>query len=131
MLFIRVRPGDTIELLSAEPIGSFEGASVRFYLSRPVIQETGERVIGEKLEALEGAEATAAVPTDSPENTVGIVGELVANRPGRFEVTSIRLRYRINGGPEQVGEGTDVILTVCADDPAPTDCPEASPGTGG
>ena len=127
LLFIRVRPGDTITLLDAEGVGSLEGASVTFYISRPVIHDTGEHVIGEQVETLEGAQVTAAVATDSPDNTVGIVGELIAARPGRYEVTAIRLRYRINGGEERTGEGTDVVWTVCADDPAPADCPEASP----
>jgi hypothetical protein len=125
VLFIRVRPGDMIELLDAQAIGSLEGATVTFYLSRPVIHDTGEHVIGEQVEALRGAQVKAAVATDSPDNTVGIVGELVAQRPGRYAVTSLRLRYRINGGEERSGEGIDVVWTVCADDPAPDDCPEA------
>jgi len=127
IVFIQVRPGDTIDLLSAEPVGAFDGATVRLFLSRPVIHANGEHVIGEVVEPLEGARVTSAVPTDSPDNNVGIVGELVAQRPGRYEVTSVRLRYRLNGGPERVGEGIDVLWTVCADDPAPADCAEASP----
>ena len=65
-----------------------------------------------------------------PENTVGIVAELTADRPGSYTLTSIRLRYRLNGGPEQVREGIDVVWTVCADEPAPASCSEASPATG-
>lgn len=127
IVFIQVRPGDTIELLSAEPIGALDGATVKLFLSRPVIHATGEHVIGEKVERLEGARVTSAVPTDSPDNNVGIVGELTAQRPGRYAVTSVRLRYRLNGGMERVSEGIDVLWTVCADDPAPADCQDASP----
>ena len=39
-------------------------------------------------------------------------------------IENVRLRYRLNGGPERVGEGIDVVWTVCADDPAPADCPD-------
>jgi hypothetical protein len=133
LIFMEVRPGDTIELLGAEPIGSTDGATIRFLLSRPVVEANGDMVIGEVFEAFEGAEVTApaspvAAPTspgaDRYLNTVGLVAELTAHRPGRFEVTSMRLRYRLNGGGEQVGEGIEVVWTVCADDPAPADCPE-------
>jgi hypothetical protein len=124
VLFIRVRPGDTIDLLEASATGDLDGANVRFQLSRPVQHANGDHVIGEQMETLEGARVTAAVPTDSPDNTVGIVAELVAPAPGRYRVDSIRLKYRINGGPEQVGDGTDVVWTVCVDDPKPADCPE-------
>jgi len=123
--YVRMQPGDEIEFLGAEPIGVAQGASVRFLLSRPVIHDTGESVIGEDVEPLEHATATAAVASDSPDNTIGIVGELVADRPGRYEVTNVRLRYRLNGGPERVTEGIDTVWTVCAaDDPEPAidDC---------
>ena len=54
---------------------------------------------------------------------------LVADRPGRYELTNVRLRYRVNGGPERVGDGIDVVWTVCADDPKPAvdDCQEEEP----
>lgn len=127
LIFMEVRPGDRIELLGAEAIGSTDGATIRFLLSRPVLQANGDKVIGEAFEPFEGAEVTAASApplADRYLNTVGLVAELTAQRPGRFEVTSMRLRYRLNGGGEQVGEGIDVVWTVCADDPAPADCPE-------
>jgi hypothetical protein len=44
---------------------------------------------------------------------------------GAFLVEDLRLRYRLNGGPERTGQAIDVLWTVCADDPAPADCPEA------
>lgn len=127
LIFMEVRPGDRIELLGAEPIGSVDGATVRFLLSRPVVHADGDKVIGEVFEAFEGTEVTAASASPGADrylNTVGLAAELTAQRPGRFEVTSMRLRYRLNGGDEQVGEGIDVVWTVCADDPAPADCPE-------
>jgi hypothetical protein len=125
LIAMAIRPGDRIELLGAEAIGSFEGASVRLLMSRAVLDASGDRVIGEEVEELVGAEFTAAPASsefDAYMNTIGIVGELTAQRPGRFEVTSVRLRYRLNGGEERVGEGIDVVWTVCADEPAPADC---------
>jgi hypothetical protein len=127
LIFLEVRSSDRIELLGAEPIGSIDGASVRFLLSRPVVHDDGDKVIGEGFEEFDGAEVAAASASpgfDPYMNTVGVVGELTAQRPGRFQVTSVRLRYRLNGGDEQVGEGIDVVWTVCADDPAPADCSE-------
>ena len=79
-------------------------------------------------EDLAGAIATAAPLTsihDAYDNTIGIVAELTAHRPGQYRVTSLRLHYRLNGGDEQVGEGTQVVWLVCAADPAPPDCPQA------
>jgi hypothetical protein len=122
LVYVEVRPGDRIELLGAEPIGSTEGSTVRFLLSRPVTKAGGEAVIGEAFERLEGAEVTASMASAGPGNTIGIAAELTGQRPGRFELTSVRLRYRLNGGPERVGEGADVAWLVCADDPAPPSC---------
>ena len=125
LLYLAVHPGDRVELLGAEPVGAIDGASVRFLLSRPIVHGNGDKVIGEALEELDGAQiaAASASPAFDPYlNTVGIVGELTAQRPGSFEVSSVRLRYRLNGGGEQVREGIDVVWTVCADDPAPTNC---------
>jgi len=125
LIYIEVRPGDRIEWLGAVPIGSLDGASVRFLLSRQVIEADGTRVIGKDFENLDGSVVTAASESPGPENAVGIAAELTANRPGRYEITDVRLRYRINGGRERVGQGIDVPWTVCADDPAPASCPEA------
>jgi hypothetical protein len=128
LIFLEVRPGDRIELLGAEPIGSVDGASVRFLASRPVLHADGNTSIGEVFEDLAGAVATGAPPTsthDAYANTIGIVAELTAHRPGQYRVASLRLHYRLNGGGEQVGEGTQVVWLVCADDPAPPDCPQA------
>jgi hypothetical protein len=125
VLYLEPRPGDRIELLGAEPIGVEPGAEVRFYLSRPVAMPDGTQVIGEQREPLVGAIVeTAAGASAGPDNVVGIVAEIVAARPGRFEITSVRLRYRVNGGNERTGEAMDVILTACIDDPAPRTCDE-------
>jgi len=40
----------------------------------------------------------------------------------RNELTGIRLRFRVNGGGEQVREGTSVSWKVCAGDPVPANC---------
>lgn len=127
LIYLEVRPGDRIELVGAEAVGSLDGATVRFLLSRPVIEAGGIRTIGKEFEALEGAVVTAASASPGPDNTVGIAAELTALQPGRFEIRNARLRYRLNGGGEQVGEGIDVVWTVCVDDPRPADCPEQPP----
>jgi hypothetical protein len=127
LIYVDVRPGDRIELLGADAVGTFEGANVEFFLSRPVIEADGVHLIGANREDLAGAVVTgeADVPgSASPDNNVGIMAALTAQRPGRFEITNVQMRYRLNGGGEQVGEGIDVVWTVCADDPAPADCPE-------
>jgi hypothetical protein len=128
LLYLNVRPGDRIELVGAEAEGTLAGAIVQFQLSRPVLEANGDHVIGKDFEALPGAQVTAVTASPGPDNTVGIAAELTAQQPGRFAITNVRLRYRLNGGGEQVGEGIDVVWTVCADDPAPTDCPE-QPGS--
>jgi hypothetical protein len=124
LLYMDVRPGDRIELVGAEAIGTLEGAQVEFLLSRPVVEANGTRLIGSDFEDLAGAVVTAPTASPGPDNTLGIAATLTPQRPGRFEISNVRLRYRLNGGAEQVGEGIDVVWTVCADDPAPDDCPE-------
>lgn len=128
LIYLNVRPGDRIELVGADAVGVLDGATVGFLLSRPVISANGDHVIGSDFEALPGAVVTAATASPGPDNAVGIAADLTARQPGRFEITNVRLRYRLNGGAERVGEGIDVVWTVCADDPAPSDCPE-QPGS--
>jgi hypothetical protein len=126
VIFLEVRPGDRIELLGAEPVGTVGDATVGFSLSRPIIEADGTHLIGSSFEALECAIVTGSTDP-AADNTVGIVATLTAHRPGRYEITNVRLRYRLNGGAEQVGEGISVVWAVCAADPAPTSCPtEAS-----
>lgn len=122
MLYITPRAGDRIELLSAEPVGETHGAHVEFWLSRPVPQTDGSLVIGEDLEPLPGAVIQNDSDASGPEHTVGIVAEIEPIEPGHHQLTGVRLRYRLNGGDELVGEGTDVIFTVCGADPAPQSC---------
>ena len=121
VMFIEPRPGPRVVLLSAEAIGQLDGASVEFY-SSPAIVDGEDLVIGEELDELEGT-IIEAEPRASNElqDTVGIVAEVTASEPGRYVLTAVRLTYRLSG-TEREGEGTDIVLTVCAGDPAPTDC---------
>jgi hypothetical protein len=57
---------------------------------------------------------------------VAIVAEMVADAPGRYQLTGVRLRYKLNGA-ERVGEGIDTIFTLCADSSEPEDCPRNRP----
>jgi hypothetical protein len=126
--YLEPKPGDRFELISAEPVGLAAGARITFYVSRPVVKDDGTRVIGEAREPLAGAVIeTPAGASPGPDNAVGIVGEITPEQPGIFELTAVRLHFRLNGGAEQVREGISVVWTVCADDPAPTDCASASP----
>jgi hypothetical protein len=129
VLYLEVHPGDRIELLGAEAIGLPPAVRPTLYLSRPVLHADGERVIGEALEPLAGAVIEApADASPGPENTVGIVGEMTPTSAGTYELTSVRLRFRVNGGGEQVREGISVYWTVCADDPvAKCDPPGTEP----
>jgi hypothetical protein len=121
VMFLEPRPGPRVVLLSAEAIGQLEGASVEFF-SSPAVVDGEDLVVGEQLDELEGTivEAPPGASGD-PASTVGIVAEVTANEPGRYVITAVRLTFRYQG-TERAGEGTDVVLTVCADDPTPTDC---------
>ena len=124
VLFLDPRPGDRVRLISAEPVGVADGASVKFWFSPPIVDADGSYLVGEVLEELPGAEYQATFATAVPGDTVGIVAEMTASKPGRYVLTGVRLRYSLNGGREQVREGIDVVFTICADDPKPADCPE-------
>ena len=71
LIYLEVRPGDPIELVGAEAIGTSR-ASVRFLVSCPVIQPDGTYVIGDEFEPLEGRSrrarrgATPATRSGSP-----------------------------------------------------------------
>src|SRR5258706_3281265 len=108
VLYLEIRPGDRFEFLGAEPVGVPDGASVRFMLSRPIDKPDGSHLIGEQLEALEGARAEPVSASPGPQNMVAIVAELTAARAGRYVLSAIRLRYRLNGGSERSGTGIDV-----------------------
>jgi hypothetical protein len=123
LIYLEVQPGDQVELIGAEAIGSVDGASVRFLVSYPEIEPDGSYLFGASFQPLEGAVAAATAAERDPRNTVAVGAELTPRKPGRYVIENVRLRYRLNGGREQVGEGIDVVWTVCADDPAPADCP--------
>lgn len=122
VVFMEIRSGDRVELIGAEPVGLLAGATTTLHLSRPDVAGDGTETIGDALEPLAGAVIDVPRDVGSDSSTVGIVGELTADRPGIYELTAVRLTFRLNGGPEQVREGISVYWTVCADDPAPTDC---------
>jgi hypothetical protein len=123
VLFIEEHADTRLELLAAEPIGQLDGVTVAFYAAPLTVDAAGDVVIGEPLEDLAGTrlEDLADASAEPPEDTVGIVAEMTASEPGRYVLTAVRLSYRINGA-ERGGEGIDVVVTVCADEPAPTDC---------
>jgi hypothetical protein len=79
-------------------------------------------VVGEKLEPLAHAVFSNEGTSISPANNVGIVAEITADQAGRYQLDSVRLTYRLNGGAEQVGEGIGAVFIVCADDPKPAEC---------
>jgi hypothetical protein len=126
VLWIPAREGVRLELVTAEALGELEGAVVELFASRPVAHDDGTFVIGEALEPLEGVivEARPGASSDPGYDTVGIVAELTANAPGTYVVRAIRLSYRLNGGAVRVREGSNLVMTVCVDDPAPRTCPE-------
>ena len=121
VVFMDARPGDSIELLSAEPIGLTDGATVKFYFSPP-IQQGENTVVGEELEPLAHAVFSNDGTSIDPKHNVGIVAEITADKAGRYQLTKVRLHYKLNGGDEQVREGIDAVFIVCADDPKPTEC---------
>ena len=121
VLYLELRPGDRVELLGGESIGLPAAVRPTLYLSRPVLHANGDRVIGEALEPLAGAVIEAAASAaPGPDNAVGIVAEITPSSPGTYQLTSVRLRFRVNGGGERVREGITTHWTVCADDPAPS-----------
>jgi hypothetical protein len=130
VLFIEVRPGDRIELLGADALGVADGSTVDFLFAPPVPGSDGSQSIGDQLEPLVGAVAESVSASPGPENTVGIVARMTASKPGRYVLSGLRLHYRLNGGAEETREGIDVVFTVCADDPAPVDCPLDDPTAG-
>lgn len=119
VLFLEPRPGDQIDLLDAETIGLPPAVRPTLYLSRPVIQADGSWLIGEALDSLAGAViGPPAGASPGPEHTVGIVAKITPEHAGTYQLTGIRLRFRVNGGFEQVREGISVLWTICAADPA-------------
>ncbi len=121
VLSLELRPGDRIELLGGETIGLPAAVRPTLYLSRPVIKPDGTRLTGESLEPLAGAVIEApASAAPGPDNAFGIIAEITPASPGTYQLTAVRLRFRVNGGGERVREGITTYWTVCADDPAPS-----------
>jgi hypothetical protein len=123
VVFMEPRPGDKIELLGAEPIGLPPDTHPTLYLSRAVQHIDGTWVTGEEREPLAGAVIESPAGASSlPEHGVGILAEMTPTKAGIYQLSGVRLRFRVNGGGERVREGVSVNWTVCADDPAPTNC---------
>ena len=125
-LFVHPRPADRVELISAEGIGPLADADVRFYFSPPVVEPTGERVVGERRETLGGA----IVPSDpgaadGPDRTFGIVSVITPRIAGISWLTGVRLTLRING--RQVVRTTSTSVYICAGTPTPADCEAPQP----
>jgi hypothetical protein len=129
VLFIEARTGSNVDIVSAEAIGTLEGSTVVLTASTISEDEQGEVVIGDERVELAGLRIGDLVDAraDPPANTVAIVAEITPSEPGRYVLSEIRLNYSINGAPERDGEGIDVVVTVCADDSAPTVCDD-NPG---
>ena len=82
VIYLRLRPGDRIELVGAEAVGTLDGAAVTMLVSRPVIEANGDQVIGAAFEPLDGAMLTAVSASPGPDNDIGIAGRLVADQSG-------------------------------------------------
>jgi hypothetical protein len=123
VLFIEALPQTRVEIVSAEAIGQFDGATVTLHAAPLTEDAAGDVVIGE-LEELDGirVEDLADPSADPPGNLFAVVAEVTASEPGQYILTGVRLDFRLNGAPERSGDGIDVVMTVCADDPAPTEC---------
>jgi len=120
VLGVRPYPGDRIEFLGAEAIDLAPGAGVTFQWL-PSVRDANGRWGPGKVEPLAGATVTydPAQPADRPGV---IVASLTPHGTGRWTLTSMRLHFRVNGGPEQVREGVDVTVTVCAGEEPPLVC---------
>ena len=129
VLYLELRPGDRIDLISATPIGTLSGADVRLYYAPHVPMPSGGWMIGEKLEPLPGASVIVdSGASPGPGNDFGFVAEVTPQAPGTYTISTVEVHFRINGGSEQVKTGISQDLTVCAADPAPSDCgPSAGP----
>lgn len=128
VLYLEPRPGDRVDLVNAQPIGTLTGTEVRFYFSPPVISADGTHTVGETLDPLPGASVSVdRGASPGPENDVGIVAEFTPHTAGTFTLTAVRLTFRVNGGGEQTKDGISSLATICAADPAPTDCGATPP----
>jgi len=125
VLFLELRPGDRIELVSATAPGFASGADLTFYFSLPVFSGGGGTSLGDQLGPLPGA--TFAVPAGAsmgPGNDVAVVAEITPRQAGTYDIENVRVTFRLNGGERQTKEGISQTFTVCAADPAPASCGE-------
>ena len=124
VLFIEAREGTRVEIVGADAVGPLEGATVAFFASTLTEDDEGNVVVHEQLDELVGTRIDdhADPDADPPANTVAVVAEITPSEPGRYVLSGVRLTFSINGAPERDGEGSDVVVTVCADDPAPAEC---------
>lgn len=60
VLYLEIRPGDTVELVTAEALGVAPGADVATYFSPPITSADGSTLIGQRLEPLEGPRSRSA-----------------------------------------------------------------------
>jgi hypothetical protein len=124
VLFIEARRGEFLEIVSVEPIGQLDGATVEMFVSELAVDEGGNATLSDERVPAEGVRVERMVDAsdEAPANTVAIVADVTATESGRYVITGLNVTFRINGAPERDGEGSDVVVTMCADDPAPTDC---------
>jgi hypothetical protein len=123
VVFMMVRGHDSIDFGSAEGIGSLDGADLQFFISQPLFHGDGSKVIGEGMIPLAHSSYVNVSNETGPNQALGIVAVITPRRAGRFELERVKLTNRLNEGPVQTREGIDAIFSVCADDPAPADCP--------
>ena len=98
VMFIEPRPGPRVVLLSAEPIGQLDGASVEFY-SSPAIVDGEDVVIGEQLRSW-GARSSRDPRTRRPTSSEHRCHRGRADRrpsPDATCISAVRLTYRISG----------------------------------
>ena len=123
VLYLEPRPGDRIELVSAEALGVGPEAGAKVYFSPPVHGGDGSVTIGETLGPVPGATAGVDAGTSpGPGNEVGLVVELTPTVAGTYAVSGVRVSFRVNGGPVETKEGVSMDFTACADDPVPSSC---------
>jgi hypothetical protein len=125
VLDVQVRPGDSIELVSAQPVGLADGAVATFYFAPPEPMPGGGLMTGDTLEPLPGAVFTPRPGASyGPDTGFGIVAVVTASRAGRYTLSGVRLTFRINERAAETKEGITELFTICADDPAPASCGE-------
>ena len=120
-VYLQPRPNDRIEILSADGVGSLQGADVAFFFSPPVAEPGGLRTIGVRLEPIAGAIVpTEPAASEGPDRAVGIVAVITPKTHGTFSLTEVRIRLRVNG--RDIVRAASTTVVVCAALPAPSHC---------